>query len=304
MNAVKLETFPISIVGDALDWFNDLPENSITTWDQLKEAFIGEFYSVRTQRRLENMIRSFEQDDGEDVVDTWVLFKKMLRNCPGHNLTREQYVELFFDGLDKKSKRELGYAFGGSLNNITPNEGYRILEGMAKDNSTMDDERFLNNERKMKKGTREGRVARAEVSDDSGVIGEIQALSARMDKGFTAQEARFGALERDVKVLADGCDHCGDTHYSDECPNPAPEDVNYVQNQPQGSFHRNTGFQNRSSGNPSYNSSFQTNNTRFSGNRRQRDSYQNQPQQQTQQGQGSGSSSFSNTDPNVELREM
>nr|XP_043629823.1 uncharacterized protein LOC122601116 [Erigeron canadensis] len=120
---------------------------------------------------------------------------------------------------------------------------------MAKDNSNMDDERFLKNERKIKK------------------------------------EARFGALERDVEVLADGCDHCGDMHYSDEYPNRAPEDVNYVQNQSQGNFHHNTGFQ-----------------IRPSGNRWQIDNYQNQPQQQTQHNQGSSSSS--NVDPNAELREM
>nr|XP_043633492.1 uncharacterized protein LOC122604687 [Erigeron canadensis] len=220
MNVVKLETFPITLTGDAEDWFNDLPENSITTWDQLKEAFIGEFYSVRTQRQLENLIRSFVQEDGEDVVDAWIQFKEMLRNCPGHELTKEKNVELFFDGLNKGSKREMEYAFGGSFSKITPNEGYDILERMVKDNAAMDDKSFLENEGRFK----ESKVARADVSNSSNVIDEIQALSARMDKGFANQESRFGYLERDVKVLDDGCDHCGETHYSEECSNRGPED--------------------------------------------------------------------------------
>nr|XP_043629907.1 uncharacterized protein LOC122601208 [Erigeron canadensis] len=205
MNAVKLETFPITLTGDAEDWFNDLPENSITNWDQLKEAFIGEFYSVKSQRKLKNLIWSFLQEDGEDVVDAWDV-----------------------------------YAFGGSFSKITPNQVCEILEAMLKDHTSMDDQRFLKNESRFKKGTKEGKVARVEVSNNSGVDEEIQALSARMDKGFATQESRFGYLEQDVKVLADGCDHCSETHYSEDFPNRGPEDVNYVQNQ-QGGFQRNTG---------------------------------------------------------------
>ncbi|GKD12964.1 hypothetical protein Tco_1197371 [Tanacetum coccineum] len=39
--AVKLRTFPFSLFGEANTWLNELDEGAITSWNELREAFIS-----------------------------------------------------------------------------------------------------------------------------------------------------------------------------------------------------------------------------------------------------------------------
>nr|XP_043639647.1 uncharacterized protein LOC122610751 [Erigeron canadensis] len=257
---VKLELFPLTLCGEAKAWLKEQPDDLYSTWAELREGFIDEFYSVRTQRQLENKIRAFTQDAGEDVVDSWKRYKEMLRNCPGHNMTTEAVVEIFYDGLLRKTRRELAAAFGGSLNNVTPSEGYKILDDMAKEFSVREEIQSR------KSGSKT--VAKVESGEESRLVVEVKALSKQTNERFDNQDARFKSIERDVKVIADGCDYCGDYHNSEDCPDKPAQEVSYVRNQQQGSYSQNTGYQNRQSGTSYPSSSFNnTNNSRFGGNR-------------------------------------
>jgi hypothetical protein len=41
---VKLKMFPFSLRGKARDWLLSLPNGSINSWDNLREAFIKKYY--------------------------------------------------------------------------------------------------------------------------------------------------------------------------------------------------------------------------------------------------------------------
>ncbi|GJR21870.1 reverse transcriptase domain-containing protein [Tanacetum coccineum] len=45
--AVKLLIFPFSLCDEAKIWFNELNEESITSWDQMRRAFISRFFHLR-----------------------------------------------------------------------------------------------------------------------------------------------------------------------------------------------------------------------------------------------------------------
>nr|XP_043633139.1 uncharacterized protein LOC122604314 [Erigeron canadensis] len=155
-------------------------------------------------------------------------------------MTTKAVVEIFYDGLLRKTRRELAAAFGGSLNNVTPSEGYKILDDMAKEFSVREEIQSR------KSGSKT--VAKVESGEESRLVAEVKALSKQMNERFDNQDARFKSIERDVKVIADGCDYCGDYHYSEDCPDKPAQEVSYVQNQQQGSYSQNTGYQNRQSG--------------------------------------------------------
>nr|XP_043625654.1 uncharacterized protein LOC122597085 [Erigeron canadensis] len=109
--------------------------------------------------------------------------------------------------------------------------------------------------------------AKVESSEESRLVVEVKALSNQMNERSDNQDNKFRSLERDIKVMADGCDNCGQLHYMEDCPDQLAQDVNYVQNQPQGNFSQNTGYQSQNSGTSYPSSSFNTNNYGYGGNR-------------------------------------
>ena len=65
---VKLKLFPFSLRGRAKDWLLSLPNGSIGTWDNMKEAFIKKYYPPVKILQNRNSILSFKQNDNEHVV--------------------------------------------------------------------------------------------------------------------------------------------------------------------------------------------------------------------------------------------
>ena len=40
LDVIALRVFPLSLIGEAASWFNELPYNSIFTWNQLRDVFL------------------------------------------------------------------------------------------------------------------------------------------------------------------------------------------------------------------------------------------------------------------------
>ncbi|GJW99528.1 reverse transcriptase domain-containing protein [Tanacetum coccineum] len=59
--AVKLLIFPFSLCDKAKTWFNELNEESITSWEQMRRAFINRFFPPSLFNRLLLEIRNFSQ---------------------------------------------------------------------------------------------------------------------------------------------------------------------------------------------------------------------------------------------------
>ncbi|GJZ81605.1 reverse transcriptase domain-containing protein [Tanacetum coccineum] len=82
--AVKLLIFPFSLCDKAKTWFNELNEESITSWEQMRKAFINKFFPPSLLNRLLLEIRDFSQNECESLTDAWLRLKNMLRKCNGH----------------------------------------------------------------------------------------------------------------------------------------------------------------------------------------------------------------------------
>ena len=75
---VKLRTFSFSLSGEAKIWLNELNEGTITTWEEIREAFISRYFSPAKFKRLLHEIHNFHQLEHE--------------TCHGHGLTKGEII--------------------------------------------------------------------------------------------------------------------------------------------------------------------------------------------------------------------
>ncbi|GKC42088.1 reverse transcriptase domain-containing protein [Tanacetum coccineum] len=66
---VKLMIFPYSLSDKAKTWFNELTEESITSWDQMRKVFINRFFLPSLFHHLLLEIRNFSQLVCENQTD-------------------------------------------------------------------------------------------------------------------------------------------------------------------------------------------------------------------------------------------
>ncbi|XP_070019870.1 uncharacterized protein [Nicotiana sylvestris] len=109
----RLTLFPFSLIGEAKDWLDKEPANSIRTWDDLARQFLIKFFPTKKTKILRSQILGFEQRVGETLRQAWERYKKMLRDCPHHFQTDEVLGHTFVDGLDDASKMNLDSTCGG-----------------------------------------------------------------------------------------------------------------------------------------------------------------------------------------------
>jgi hypothetical protein len=83
---VKLKLFIFSLRGMAKDWLLSLPNGTINSWDNVREAFIKKYYPLVKILQNRNIILYFKQNDNEHVATTWERLKIMLRTCPSHGV--------------------------------------------------------------------------------------------------------------------------------------------------------------------------------------------------------------------------
>ncbi|GJR43401.1 hypothetical protein Tco_1311504 [Tanacetum coccineum] len=88
--AVKLMIFSYSLSDKAKTWFNELNEESIISWDQMR--------------------------------------KNMLRKCHGHGLTKGATIQIFYHGLDEPTQRILDITAGGIFLYKSLNQAFQFLE--------------------------------------------------------------------------------------------------------------------------------------------------------------------------------
>ncbi|GJY18009.1 reverse transcriptase domain-containing protein [Tanacetum coccineum] len=126
--AVKLLIFPFSLCDEAKTWFNELNEESITSWEQMRKAFINKFFPPSLFNRLLLEIRNFSQLVCESLIDAWLRLKSMLRKCHGHGLTKGAIIQIFYHGLDEPTQGILDITAGGIFLYKTPNQAFQFLE--------------------------------------------------------------------------------------------------------------------------------------------------------------------------------
>ncbi|KAG9442388.1 hypothetical protein H6P81_018242 [Aristolochia fimbriata] len=89
-----VKQFDWSLKGNAFDWYIELPQESIDSWEQLERDFLSQFYStLRTMTLVE--IANLKQKKGEKVVDYINRWRNLSLNCKeSSNLSLEAEIEM------------------------------------------------------------------------------------------------------------------------------------------------------------------------------------------------------------------
>nr|ABD63156.1 Retrotransposon gag protein [Asparagus officinalis] len=217
-DAIKLRLFPFSLRDKARAWLQSLPPGSITTWDQLSEAFLAKYFPPSKTAQLRNQITTFTQKEGESLYDAWERYKDLLRMCPHHGLEDWLIIHTFYNGLLYNTRMTVDAAAGGALMNKSVRDAKQLIEDMAQNHFQWSGERSLPK-----------KSGRYDVDALDHIASRVDALFQKFDK----------MSMNSVASNSTNCEICGIIgHSAVECqignsPSPdAPlsEHVNYMNN--------------------------------------------------------------------------
>nr|GEZ06443.1 reverse transcriptase domain-containing protein [Tanacetum cinerariifolium] len=74
-DALHLYLFPHSLTHHAIAWFDHLPMNSITTFEQMAKMFLEKYFPPSMVTKLRNEITNFRQRPDESLFEAWERYK-------------------------------------------------------------------------------------------------------------------------------------------------------------------------------------------------------------------------------------
>ncbi|GJU17090.1 reverse transcriptase domain-containing protein [Tanacetum coccineum] len=214
--SVMLRTFPFSLSGEAKTWLNELNKGTITSLNEMREAFISRYFSPTKFKRLLNEMHSIHQLDNETLVDAWIRIKEMLHTCYGHGLTKGTIIQIFYRGLDDPTQEILD-AEGIFLYKIS-NEAFKILEDKVLLKLDFSDD--SKNNPKPKTVVSAGG---SNINPDHAILMEqFETLDTKIDSEFLI-------IKKELKEMRDGprYNHASQIYMSDNTPMCEPHEVNY-----------------------------------------------------------------------------
>ncbi|GJY54014.1 reverse transcriptase domain-containing protein [Tanacetum coccineum] len=223
--AVKLMIFPLSLCDEAKFWFNELNEESITSWEQMRKAFINRFFPPSLFNRLLLEIRNFSQNICESLTEAWLRLKNMLRKCHGHGLTKGVIIQIFYHGLDEPTQAILDVTAGGIFLYKSPNQAFQLLE----------DKVLFNHDWpiKSKNEHHQKSVAFADGSNSNNdkfrLMEKLASLTIKMDSQIISLNEELQDMREKYNELRNG--NASKNHLNDDTPMCERHEANYIQSE-------------------------------------------------------------------------
>ncbi|WZZ64126.1 hypothetical protein YC2023_075496 [Brassica napus] len=182
---IKCMLFPFSLDGKVARWLNSLPTGSLTSWEQVRSAFLNHFYSKARTIALRNKITSFRQLTDEPFCDAWERFNDYRRECPHHEFDDDYLLGIFYDGVDWKFQSAMNSASNGDFMTHTTDGAFEQIENIAATSANKNEE----SDRSKK-----------ENSSDTQKIDELTAKVDQLLKNnqghvFSMKQARAGQIQ-------------------------------------------------------------------------------------------------------------
>nr|GFA40520.1 reverse transcriptase domain-containing protein [Tanacetum cinerariifolium] len=130
-DALRLYLFPHSLTHHATAWFDRLPRNSITTFEQMAKMFLGKYFPPSMVTNLRNEITNFRQHPDESLFESWERYKLPINRCPNHNMLLVTQIDTFYNGLTLRHRDTINTAAGGTFMKRRPEECYDLIENMT-----------------------------------------------------------------------------------------------------------------------------------------------------------------------------
>ena len=197
---IKLHLFPFSLRDIAATWYKSLPYDSVNTWEELVEAYLGRFFppSLTIERRREIIV--FKQGEDESLYTAWERYKRLLKRCPMHGIDLKTQMDIVYHSLNDTSKAIIDAACCEAFKRRSAEEAKQLIEDLAKCNMKAPSEASGSNNRTKGSGVIElNKMTAMEVKLDA----IMQKLGNQEKRMHYAHE--IGAMERDgIRRIAEG----------------------------------------------------------------------------------------------------
>lgn len=127
----KMRAFPFSLEGRAREWLYYQPAGSMTTWDQVQQAFLEEYFPATKAASIRREICSIKQMQGESFAEYYERFKRLLASCPNHLIADHLLIVSFYEGLCKSNRLMIDAASGGAFVNKTLAQAHELCKTVA-----------------------------------------------------------------------------------------------------------------------------------------------------------------------------
>ena len=131
---IKLQLFPFSLRDTTAIWFEYLPYGSVSTYEELVEAYMGRFFppALTSERRGEIIV--FKQGEDESLYNAWDRYKRLLKRCPKHGIDLTTEMDIFYHSMNYTSKGVIDAACGGAFKRKSVEEAQQLIDDLAKCN--------------------------------------------------------------------------------------------------------------------------------------------------------------------------
>nr|GEW86442.1 reverse transcriptase domain-containing protein [Tanacetum cinerariifolium] len=201
-DALRLYLFPHSLTHHGTAWFDRLPKNSITTFEQMAKVFLEKYFPPSMVKKLRNEINNFRQRPDESLFEAWECYKLLIDRCPNHNMLPVTQIDTFYNGLTLRHRDTINAVAGGTFMKRLPEECYDLIKNMTAHHNDWDT--F---------------VQRSESSSSitSSSDPEIVSLKAEMAK-INKNLMKVLQINQQVKAVTPSCETCGGSHSYNDCP--------------------------------------------------------------------------------------
>ena len=83
---IRLQLFPFSLRDVVATWFESLPVESETNWEELVDAYMRNFFPPTLTSKRRGEIIVFKQGEDESLYNACERYKRLLKRCPMHGI--------------------------------------------------------------------------------------------------------------------------------------------------------------------------------------------------------------------------
>ncbi|KAJ9180939.1 hypothetical protein P3X46_009123 [Hevea brasiliensis] len=201
-----------------IEWLHSLPPGSITTWDELSQAFLAQYFPPSKTAKLRNELTSFKPRDDESLYEAWERYKDLQRRCPHHGIPKWMLVQHFYNGVSPAIRSTIDASSGGDFMEKSEDEAFSALDKIAYNNYQWSCER---NEIKKPAGM-------FDLDAMNMINAKFDALTRKMDKLSMKVDSSAGGSSNLVEVGAANVNCAAD--FSTLNQDFSSEQVDYVGN--------------------------------------------------------------------------
>nr|GEU78516.1 reverse transcriptase domain-containing protein [Tanacetum cinerariifolium] len=201
-DALRLYLFPHSLTHHATAWFDRLPRNSISTFEQMAKMFLEKYFPPSIVTKLRNEITNFCQRPDESLFEAWERYKLSIDCCPNHNMLPVTQIDTFYNRLALRHRDTINVAAGETFMKRRPEECYDLIENMTAHHNDWDN--F-------------SQRSESSSSITSSSDPEIVAHKAEMAE-INRNPIKVLQINQQVKVVTPSCETCGCPHSYNDCP--------------------------------------------------------------------------------------